>query len=343
MKHFVFVALASAVLLAGCSKGDSHLPRAIDKEAAVHIDSVFQSVPLSGSVNEIHSLMVIQEGKVIYERYSPGQEPDYYHILWSATKSYTSIAVGFAVQEGLLSVDDKVRSFFTEDEVPAYADSLQNAWLDKMTIKDLLMMSSGLQKDYLAAVGAGILPDPVRSIFEAGILFEPGYRFSYNSMNSHILSVILTKVTGMTEEEYLTPRFFKPLGINRHIWETATDGCNKGGWGLHITTESFAKTGLFLLQNGCWDGKQLLSSDWVAESTASHIDSSINHKDPDWAAGYCYQYWRNHIPGSYRLDGAWGQFCVVIPDKNAVIACNCHTWGTTPLLDAIWQYVYPNI
>lgn len=343
MKRVLIAVISAVLLISACAPKDTRLPRAIDKVAAEHIDSVFQSVPLSGSVNEIHSLIVIKDGKIIYERYSPGQDPDYYHILWSATKSYTGLAVGFAVEEGLLSVDDKIRKFFTEEEILPYTDSLENAWLESMTIKHLLTMSTGLKKDYLAAVGAGILPEPVKSTFEQGILFEPGYRFSYNSMNTHILSVILTKVTGMTVEEYLTSRLFKPLGINRHIWELATDGCNKGGWGLHITTESFAKTGLLMLQKGMWNGKQIISSDWIEECSKSQIDTAPFHAAEDWKYGYGYQFWGCQKPGSYRLDGAWGQFCIVVPDKNAVIACNCHTWGTTPLMEAIWQYIYPNI
>lgn len=353
MRHSTIAILAAVALVAACCPTkDTKLARQIDDTLAPQVDSVFASVPLSGSVNEIHSLIVIKDGEIVAERYSPGQEADYLHVLWSASKTFTSTAVGFAVQEGLLNTSDKVKDFFGEDELPVFDDlpwndgkkisaAQQQEWFDEMTVKDLLVMSSGLARDYLAALGAGVLEHPVRSIFEAGMAYEPGSRFSYNSMNAYILSAIITKVTGQKLADYLKPRFFEPLGINNYVWEESVEGYNLGGWGLHMTTESFAKAGLFYLQRGQWEDEQLLAAEWIDEASAVQIDTEASQGDPNWKAGYGYQIWRCTPEQSYRFDGAWGQFSFVFPDKNAVVAINAHTWGTGQLAAAVIKYIYP--
>lgn len=334
--------VCGAVLLAGCAqapKCDTPLDYAdeVDGMMVETFDKVFHDVRLTGT-NELHSLIVMQHGKVIYEKYATGQEPDYLHILWSASKTFTSTAIGFAQQEGLLNLDDKVVSFFPE-KLPA-DPALE---LESLTVRNLLMMSSGLDKDTIGAIEAGDMASPTDSILAFGFRFAPGEKFKYNSCNTYLLSAIITKLTGQTVEEYLTSRLFEPLGIYDHIWEVSTEGCSMGGWGLHITTRSFAKMGQFYLQRGVWNGQRLLEEKWFDEATAARIDSSEGRVNPDWVAGYGYQLWRCSVPGSFRLDGAWGQLSIVIPDKDAVVTLNAHTRDVQSVMTSIWKNIYPNL
>lgn len=346
MKKIYTLALAM-LALTSCTD-DVHLKRSIDSTLDPHIDSVFMSVPLSMSVNEIHSILVIKDGKVIGERYWPGVDASDTYALWSASKSFNSTAIGFAIQDGYLNLDDKVLDILDPDGTMAGKRSGENAaqveeWWGKMRVRDLLDMSSGITPDYLAKVGAGAFEHPTEEILACDLAFEPGSRFAYNSMNSYLLSAIVTKATGRNSEDYLEEKFFKPLGIRRHLWETSTEGINFGGWGLHITTESFAKLGLLYLQDGVWNGKRLLNHEWISEATCSHHETAPLYKDKEWKYGYGFQFWCDSIPGSFRADGAWSQCCCVFPDKNLVIACNAHSWNTGELADAIINQLYENI
>lgn len=346
IKHCI-LSLFAVLALAACTD-DIHLKRAIDHSIDPHIDTVFMSVPLSMSVNEIHSLIIIKDGKVIAERYWPGSYASDTYALWSASKSFTSTAVGFAVQDGLLSLNDKVLDILDTERTKAGkksgdATGKTEEWWEAMTVEDLLEMSSGITPDYLANVGAGAFEHPTDEILSCRIVFEPGSRFSYNSMNTYLLSAIVTKVTGRNLEDYLEDKFFKPLGIRRHMWETSTEGINFGGWGLHLTTESFAKLGMLYLQDGVWNGKRLLSHEWISAATSARQDTAPYHKDEEWKYGYGYQFWGDSIPGSFRADGAWSQFCFVFPDKDLVIACNAHSWNSGDLSDTIIRELYANL
>jgi len=341
----IFVIICAAVLtLAGCAQQekkaeDTPLAYAeeVDGIKVAEFDEVFGDARMHG-VSELHSMIVMQHGKVIYEKYAYGQEPDYLHILWSASKTFTATAIGFAVQDGLLSVDDKVLKFFPDEAPAEQCDELK-----ELTVKDLLIMSSGIKRDYLSIIEAHRIKSAVDSILAEPFIFEPGSRFKYNSSNTYLLSAIITKVTGKTLEEYLDGKLFEPLGIRNHVWEISDEGYNMGGWGLHLTTRSFAKMGQFFLQKGAWDGKQLLSEAWIDEATAVQIDNSNAGHHPDASAGYTYQMWRCHTPGAVRLDGAWGQFSIILPDKDAVVTVNAHMGNAYNLIDSIYERVYPNL
>ena len=281
-----------------CMAGN-HLPKSADfgrYDAA--FDQVFNDIAKNGT-NELHSLMVVKDGKKIYENYSTGHGPDELHILWSASKTFTSLAIGFARQEALLSLDDKVLDFFP-DEAPENPSE----YLKMMTIKDLLMMASGFSKDYLALIRSKTVKDGVRTILASPVTYQPGTIFKYNSSNTYLLSAIITKVTGRTTEDYLENKLFKPLGIRRHIWEQSEEGLSCGGWGLFLQTESMAKAGMFMLQEGKWNGKQLLDPEWIREATSFKIvnydknsldqEGRKKNNNPDWRQGYGYQIWKTY-------------------------------------------------
>lgn len=343
LEPIVFLLLVPSLL---CMSGN-HLPKSADfgrYDAA--FDQVFNDIASKGT-NELHSLMVVRDGRKIYEKYSTGHDKDELHILWSASKTFTSLAIGFARQDGLLDVDDKVLGFFP-DESP----EKPSEYLQQMTIKDLLTMSSGFSRDYLAPIRSKSVKEGVRAILASPVVYEPGSKFKYNSSNTYLLSAIITKVTGRTTEDYLEDKLFRPLKIRKHIWEKSEEGLSCGGWGLFLQTESMAKAGLFMLQEGKWNGKQLLDPEWIREASSFKVvnydknaldQEGKNNKDnSDWSQGYAYQIWIcTH--NAYRMAGAKCQFVIVIPDKNAVIVTTSQSSDGQGFLNSIWKNIYPSL
>jgi len=321
-------------------KTDNSLPRSTPEEEGVSSQSILSFVEAaSKEADEIHSFMLLRHGKVIAEGWWNPYRPDLKHTLYSLSKSFTSTAVGFAVQEKLLKVDDKVISFFPE-EVP---DTISTN-LAQMTVKDLLTMSAGMDPDPTFRV-AGLNGSWVKIFFRTPVLNEPGTKFLYNSLATFMLSAIVQKVTGEKVIDYLTPRFFEPLGITGVDWEVNSQGINTGGWGLRLKTEDIARAGQFYLQKGKWHGKQLLSKEWIEEATTFKIDQAPeapqSTKDSsDWMQGYCYQFWRCRH-NAYRGDGAYGQYMIVLPDLDAVIAITSQTGDMQKELNLVWQYLIP--
>lgn len=309
----------------------SSLPQVLPQEADVSaraVEAFLDRIACEGI--EMHAFMVLRHGKVAAKGVWKPFSFDYTHMLFSLSKSFTSTAVGFAVQEGLLSVEDSVLSFFP-DEAPA--NPSEN--LKRMKIKHLLSMSTGHRTEppYPYEEGA----DWVGNFLRHPVEYEPGTHFLYNTPASNLLSHILTKVTGLREDEYLKPRLFEPLGITDYFWEASPSGLPHGGSGLHLHTEDLAKFGLFLLHRGEWEGRQLLSADWIANATSKHID---NEGTLDWRQGYGYQFWRCSPPNVYRGDGAFGQFCIVMPDQDALFIANSATDNLQAILCALWDTVY---
>lgn len=351
MKRIVLF-IASALLVAGCCQspqdGSTHLNR--NNESGVNtavFDQLFDDVSLSSGTAELHGVVVIKDNSVIYEHYDEGHQPGLKHALWSASKTFTATAIGFAVQDGLLSVDDPVVKFFNEDELPSEPCD----YLQKLTVKNLLTMSSGFEHDYLGDTQALVLKNPTVTQLNDSFIFEPGTKFKYNSMNTYLLSVIVTKLTGKTTADYLSEKLFTPLGIKDFYWKESAEGVSMGGWGLFISTEDLAKMGLFFLNKGTWEGKQLLSESWIKEASSAQIMPPLPEVIPgrpsrpieeDWVAGYGYQMWRNDN-GSYRLDGAWGQFCIISEEKNAVIAVNALTGNAQALLRLVMKDIYDKL
>lgn len=290
---------------------------------------------------ELHSFMMLRHGRVIAEGWWEPYGREFVHTMYSMSKSFTSTAVGFAVAEGKLSVEDKVISFFPDDLPAQVSDNLA-----AMRVQDLLTMTPGNEKEPTGNVVKE--ENWVRTFLAQNITHKPGTQFMYNSVATYMCSAIVQKVTGKTVLEYLTPRLFEPLGISGMRWETCPRGINTGGWGLSIQTEGLAKFGQFLLQKGKWNGKQLLPAAWIEEATRFHIQQPGGDKpdrpkaNNDWLQGYGYQFWRCQGT-AFRGDGAFGQFTIVLPEQDAVIVMTSENKNMQGQLDLVWKHLLPAI
>jgi len=289
--------------------------------------------------DELHALLVLKDGKVIYEETDQGHEIDQKHVMWSASKTFTATAVGFAVQDGLLKTSDKL-----VDIIGELCPEERPEWMEEITVWHLLTMSSGLAGEASSPVARrGDMRDWAREILAQPMRFKPGEYFEYNSMGSYLLSVIVTKVTGERVDKYLDHKLFKPLGIKDWWWEISPQDFAAGGWGLFISAESLAKMGQFMLQKGVWKGERLLNEAWFDEAMSPQVMQDMNREQNpphEWNQGYGYQMWCcTH--GAYRLDGAWGQFSIIIPEKNAVVTLLSHSSHTADILQGVWEHIYP--
>lgn len=317
----------------------SDLPRSTPEAEGVSSKSILNFLESADtSKHEFHSFMFVRHGNVIAEGWWNPYAPDLKHTMYSTSKSFTSTAIGFAVDEKLLTVNDKVISFF-----PEYAPDSVSPYLAQLTVKDLLTMSVGQDPDPTQKVPADSLW--VKGFLETPILNEPGTKFLYNSMATYMLSAIVTRVTGEKVIDYLKPRLFDPLNIAGIDWETDPSGVNTGGWGLRLKTEDMAKFGQLLLQNGEWNGQQLISREWVKEATTSKIIqrpdlSAEEQAKSDWLQGYGYQFWRCRN-NAFRGDGAFGQYIIVMPEQDAVIAITSETSDMQGILNMVWDQLLP--
>jgi CubicO group peptidase (beta-lactamase class C family) len=312
------------------------LPRSLPELQGVKSSGILDFIHAVESEKlNLHSLMVLRYGKVLAEGWWAPYQPDLKHTLYSLSKSFTSSAIGFAVAEGKISVTDKVISFFP-DQVPAEI----SVNLGNMKVQDLLTMRTGHAKDSTPALRDAENPNWVKSFLAYPVEHEPGTFFVYNSGATYMLSAIIQKLTGQTLLEYLTPRLFKPLDIVGADWETDPNGVNTGGWGLRVKTEDIAKFGQLYLQKGVWDGARVLPEKWVEEATSAHVPSKGT--DSDWEQGYGYQFWRCRHD-AYRGDGAFGQYCIVLPEKDMVIAITSETGDMGAIMNQIWKHILPAV
>lgn len=286
---------------------------------------------LDRRVEGMHSVMILRRGKVILEAWWKPYGPDHNHVLYSLSKSLASTAVGLAVGEGRLSVDDEVLKFFPND-----APAVPSANLKAMRVRDILTMTTGHQDEPPVApnqISSGtFLSHPVPHL--------PGTHFKYNTPATFMQSAIVEKVTGENLVRYLTPRLFEPLGIKKPVWDSNFQGIALGGYGLRVRTEDIAKFGQLYLQRGMWNGKQLLPASWVDAATDRQVSNGSNPKS-DWNQGYGFQFWRSRY-NAYRGDGAFGQYCVVMPDQDAVVAITSGTKDMQAVLNILWEQLLPS-
>ncbi len=288
---------------------------------------------LEKNIHTVHSFVMLRHGKLVAEGWWNPYKSENPHTLWSLSKSFTSAGVGFAVQEKLLSINDRVISFFPNDLPKDPSDNLKN-----MRIKDLLTMSTGQRRDALPAMINPADNNPVKAFLALPVEQKPGTLFIYNTGATYMLSAIIQKVAGQKLVDYLKPRLFDPLDIKNPQWAEGS-GINWGGYGLAISTEAIAKFGQLYLQKGIWNGKRLLAEDWINQSSAKQVS---NGSDPlgHWDSGYGFQFWRNPKYG-YRADGAFGQFCFILPEFDMVIAMTSGTSDTKGIMDIVSDNFLP--
>jgi hypothetical protein len=259
-------------------------------------------------------------------------------MLYSLSKSFTSTAVGLAIAEGKLSLDDEVLKFFPDEAPDEPAANLR-----AMRVRDLLRMATGhqtepeLRREYAEGPLTGATW--VRKFLAHPVPFKPGTHFQYNTPATYMQSAIVQKATGQTVLDYLGPRLFEPLGIDNPTWFTSPEGVSVGGYGLNLRTEDIARFGQLYLQQGEWNGKQLIGAEWVAEATALQTANGSSPRS-DWDQGYGYQFWRSRH-NAFRGDGAFGQFCIVMPEQDAVVAITAGLGDMQSVLDLVWDKLLP--
>ena len=277
----------------------------------------------------LQSFTVVRHDKGCAKGFWKPYAKEYPHVLYSMSKSVTSTAVGFAVSEGLLKLDDNISKFF-----PEYASAGMSP-NNKITVEMLLTMRSGKLITLLEEKGG---KDWVKQFFDAAFFMPPGSKFNYLSENTFMLSAIISKVTGMSMVDYLYPRMFEPLGIEKPFWEQDGKGNNSAGWGLYMRSEDLAKFFLPYIHGGKWiDGTQLVPAEWVKTATQKHSDSDHDGYI-DNMCGYGYQFWRNPVSNSFRADGLFGQRCFMFPEYDALVVLNCGESEDYKIMKVFWKY-----
>ena len=257
---------------------------------------------------EMHHFMALRHGKVICECNFAPYPKGMWHITHSMCKSITGMAIGMLIEEEKLKLDENIYDIF-----PNHINAFSKIFRPVITVENLLTMTSGITFNESGIVSGN---DWLGSFLNASVNGKPGTEFQYNSLNNYVLSAIVTKRTGETLTEYLTPRLFGPLGITKYYWETCPKGITKGGWGLFLCAEDMAKLGQLYLQRGKWNGQQLVSEYWIEISTARHL------KTQNDTYGYGYQLWMEQRPGSFEYNGMLGQNVIIYPDMDMVLVTN---------------------
>lgn len=309
-------------------------PRTTPEAQGIASSAVLEFIDALDALDEIHSVMILRHGAVIAEGWWTPYGPQHPHMMYSLSKSFTSTAVGLAIHEGRFSLDDRVVSFFPQD-VPEEV----SANLAAMQVRHLLSMSTGHAVDTMPSLVERSDGRWKRAFFEVPVAHPPGTHFLYNTGATYMLAAIVQKTTGQMLLDYLQPRLFEPLGIEHPTWFESPEGIHLGGTGLSIRTEDIARFGQLYLQNGVWQGEQIIPSAWVEEATTSKITHD-REDSIDWIQGYGYQFWRCRHD-AYRGDGAFGQFCVVMPEQDAVVAITSATMDMQTTLNRLWDILLP--
>jgi CubicO group peptidase (beta-lactamase class C family) len=327
--------LALSLLTLVRAEPASRLPRSTPEAEGIDSAGVLALIDaFEKKIDAVHSVMLVRHGRVVAEGWWTPYAAGDVHIMYSVTKSFTSTAIGLAQEEGRLNIDDKVLSFFP-DLAPAHPAEQLKA----MRIRDLLAMNSGHQNDTISRLREHTDGQWRRAFLTLDVENKPGSRFVYNSGGSYMLAAIVQKVTGQTLDAYLTPRLFEPLGIEQHPWGLSAEGVALGDGGLCLTTEDLAKFGQLYLQKGRWHGRRIVPAKWVEQASARQTSTGGN-PDSNWDAGYGYQFWRNKTTG-YRADGAQGQFALILPEYDVVVAITSGTSNTGGIMDAVWENLLP--
>jgi CubicO group peptidase (beta-lactamase class C family) len=323
--------------LAGTGRFPFRLPRSTPEEQGISSAGINKFLEaIKQSAQEFHSLMILRHGHVVAEGWWWPYSAEHRQQLYSLSKSFTGTAIGLAVGEGFLSVDDLVIKFFPDLLPDHVSDNLA-----ALKVRHLLSMSVGHAKDSILILEASAPGVPWEKTFlSLPVVFTPGSQFMYNSGASFMLSAIVKKVTGQTAHEYLRPRLYEPLDIRGATWTENFEGINMGASHLRMPTEDIAKFGQLYLQKGKWMGKQVISKEWVAAASSKQMDNGKN--DSSWGYGYGFQFWMNP-PGGYRADGAFGQYSMVLPERDAVVAITSESISTKDTMQIVWDVLLPEM
>lgn len=327
----VFCALLALLSVFTALGAAPALPRSSPESQGVSSEAILSFLTdVEKSIDALHSVMILRRGHVIAEGWWAPYAASKPHELYSLSKSFTSTAVGLAIAEGKLSLDDEVLKFFPDQAPPE-----PSANLKAMRVRDLLCMSAGHDRE-IPTSAQGMTTE---AFLAHPVPFKPGTRFLYNTPATFMLSAMVQKATGQTVLEYLKPRLFEPLGIEQPTWGTNRQGITLGGYGLNLRTEDIARFGQLYLQRGQWNGRQLLPAAWVDQATGRQTSNGSNPKS-DWDQGYGFQFWRS-LHGAYRGDGAFGQYCLVLPEQQVVIAITSGLRDMQAVLNLVWDRLLP--
>ena len=313
----------------------SRLPRSTPEQQGVSSAAVSRFVDaLENGVPGLHSLMLLRHGHVIAEGWWRPYAAELPHALFSISKSFTSTAIGFAVAEGLLSLDDSVVELLRDDAPETVSDNLS-----AMTVRHLLTMTSGHAEDSVDSVSDDD-DNWTRTLLALPVPLAPGSQFVYDSGASYLLSAIVQTLSGERLLDFLTPRLLEPLGIVGATWEQSPSGIDAGGWGLSITTEDVAAFGLAYLQGGRLGDAQVVPADWADAATSAQVETGDHRAGDDDAQGYGFQFWRSQH-GAYRADGAFGQLSVALPEHDALLVLTGGHADKQRALTLAWEHLLP--
>lgn len=313
------------------------LEKATPESQGVHSQAILEFLnKVNGQDLELHSFMLLKNGKNIADCWWKPYGPQYRHQLFSLSKSFTSMAIGLAIEEGLLTTETRIADIFTA-EMKELGEKVDEK-IKKMTVKNLLTMGTGMAYENWNWDDENY--NNILGFLSSHVKNEPGSTFFYNTMATYMCSAIITRLTGQKLVDYLMPRLFEPLGIDP-VWDEDNSGISYGGFGLNIKTEDIAVFGQMLLQKGEYNGRQLVPAAWIEEATSKQIDNG-DEADNDWAQGYGYQFWRCVPEGVYRGDGMYGQYCIVMPEYNCVIAVTSNA-DMGKFMKLIWSDLLPAI
>lgn len=288
---------------------------------------------------ECHSIMVVRHGRVVAEGWWAPYSPDRPQLLYSLTKSFISVAVGLAVSGGLLRLDDRVADVL-DDHVPALLTSRAR----QLSVRHLLAMTTGHRADTLADAWALEPADLIKGFLRVPAPDPVGTRHAYNNPTSFVLARMVERVTGRSVPDLLDDRLFGPMGVQQAEWDRVASGATFGFHGLHLTTEAVAAFGELLLRGGRWHGQQLVAREWLELATRRHVETlqfEDGGRTADWLQGYGYHFWMSRH--GYRADGAMGQYCLVIPEHDLVVAMTAAVTDMQAPLDAVWDCLLPGV
>ena len=285
----------------------------------------------------IHNIMILRHGEIAFEAHYPPFTAHTLHRMYSVTKSFVSMAIGFLIDEGKITLQSRIADFF-----PEYVSESTHSRVRQMTVRDLLLMATPYDNTTYTVND----PNWIKTFFTAEPTHKSGTVFNYDTSGTVALNALAEKITGQNLVDYLKPRLFEPLGFSGDVWcVQRPEGGAWGGSGLECSTTDLAKFGLFLLNRGQWQGKQLLSASWLAEACSPLIDNRVNNSNPEFQFGYGYQIWQTRH--GFCAYGMGTQLAVCVPDKDLVLAVNGDTQsvaaGPDILLYAFWRLVYPYI